>query len=145
MGAEFITIELEVRASFELEQLCDTLGDDFTMNFCGKIRRGRYLLSGSLANDFRLETPNAIAVGLCELIEKLPTKGKKLWRLADDRVFDFGLKANNDPKIVVDLVDVTTVGRMAKNGLRLAVSIYPVRERKIRRQKKADNNSTKKD
>ena len=104
MGAEFLNIELQVTASFGLEHLSQAFGDNFSLNYCGVTEPGNYLLSGALAyRDDSDRSPNSLAIGLCKLVEVLEPSARELWDAAADRIFDVGLNANFDRKVIVEL------------------------------------------
>lgn len=124
MGATFINIELEVRASFDLAELAEAFGKKFTINYCGKSTQNKYLLSGSLDN--YPATPDEVATGLCKLVKRLNPSAKKIWKKASDRVFDIGLDVNLDNRVIVDLFRPETILQIAKVNARLAVSVYAV-------------------
>lgn len=125
MGANYLNIELEVRAPFDLQQLRDAFGDGLSLNYCGETEPGSFLLAGGLAGyDGPNPSPNTTATGLCELIESLPESAKALWIRADDRVLDVGLEANFDRQVTLNLLTPETAGRIANVGARLAVSVY---------------------
>ena len=124
MGAEFRNIELEVRASADLSSLGKALGKRFLVNYCGKVSRGEYLLSGAFDHPLRA-SPEYIALGLCKLIQKLKGGAKRLWINADDRVFDIGLDATRRGDVGLELFGTSTLNQIAKIEARLAVSVYP--------------------
>lgn len=123
MGAEFLNIELEVRAPFDLLPLLTSMGDAFSPNYCAAVKGGIFMLSGALS-DYRVKTVEAKAAGLCSLIEGLPPRARKLWEQARDRVFDIGVDATTDPQVVLELLTPRTMSRIAKVNARLAVSVY---------------------
>ena len=125
MGATFINIELEVRAPFALDGLAESFGEQFVANYCGRIGPRKYLLSGScFSQRSRANGPDGIALALCRMINRLPPSAKKVWKRASDRVFDVGLDANLDRRVIVDLLEPKTLAQIAKVGARLAVSVY---------------------
>lgn len=125
MGATYLNIELEVRASYDLKELCAALGPTFVANYCDSPEPSKFFLSGSIVlPDTSDREPDCTAVGLCHLVEHLSCEARKLWDEANDRVFDIGLDANLDRRCIVDLLASETLARMAKIGVRLAVSVY---------------------
>ena len=125
MGADFITIELEVRATFPLDALKVALGKGFSTGFCGELEPRKYFLSGTFYQG-RAKTPDAVAARFCKIIEALSPTTKKLWLRAKDRVFDAGLDANSSRRVIIDLYTPETLARMAKLRLRAAVSVYTI-------------------
>jgi hypothetical protein len=133
MGAKFFNIELEVISKLDLSDLVKGLGGLFVQNYCGQTgEHGDYFLAGSVVlpnwNYEENGEPDAEAIGdgLCTVIEQLGSQEKSLWYTAEDRVFDIGLEANLDRRVVVDLLSSHTLARIAELGARLAVSVYTV-------------------
>ena len=125
MGADFINIELEVRDSSDLSKLAAAFGKKFSVNYCGQLSRGKYLLSGALAENGRWSSsPDAIAAGLCRMIKGLKSPAKKIWSKASDRVFDVGFDATIDRSPIVNLFSHSVVTDIGKLGARIAVSVY---------------------
>ena len=125
MGADFINIELEIRDSKDLGPLLIAFGEKFSLNYCGQLSRGKYLLSGALATAGRPgRSPDAIASELCRMIRELKSSARRIWNKASDRVFDVGLDATTDRKSIVDLFGHKTVSDIGKLGARIAVSVY---------------------
>jgi hypothetical protein len=125
MGASFMNIELEVRATHDLKPLLEALGEDFSVNYCDEVESGRFLLAGAHVDGGGIDsTPEETASKLCDLIEALPDSGKEFWIKADDRVLDVGLEANLDHKVIVDLFRPETIARISSLNARIAVSVY---------------------
>jgi hypothetical protein len=127
LGATYLNIELEVRASVDLKRLSAGMGTEFLVNYCDPVEPGTFLLSGSISPiDVNDRGPDATAIRLCDLVEQLPIDARELWNNATDRVLDIGLDANLDRHCIVNLLAPETLMRIAKIAARLAVSVYAV-------------------
>jgi len=134
MGAKFLNIELEVISRSDLSGLAKGLGNNFLPNFCGRPEtHGDYLLSGNVFlehwdyQENGIPDANQIALGLCDLVEKLGSSEILIWNGAKDRVFDIGLETNPNSEVGLEMLEPATMARIAKLGARLAVSVYAIK------------------
>ena len=143
MGAKFSSIELEIYSDVDLVELSKALELQIGTNYCGKTPDGQpwaYFYAGSYAGRFdddrgskRVRSGDPFeqgiddsAIRLCDLIDNLAPKAKEIWNSANEKIFDIGLDANLDRKVIIKLLSPATMKRMSELGVRLAVSVYTI-------------------
>lgn len=123
MSAEYRTIDVEVRDTAELADLRAAFGDEISEMYCGELVPGEWMLSFEV-NGVEPDDPDAMANGLCEVIEKLPATGHRRWDSARDRVFDIGCDAARTGPLTLDVFSAETLRRISNVRARLAITVY---------------------
>lgn len=131
MGVDFINIDLEVCAQFDLSPLSEAFGDEVFVLFCGETAPGSFLLSMELGPDEARQTkpmspedPDLVADAFCQLIEGLPDTAQRAWHEATDKRLDIGFDAVKDSRCGQPLLSARTLQRMSALNLTLFLSVY---------------------
>ena len=126
MGAEYLNIDLEIRAQFDLTPLREAFGEHVAIMYCGECAPGQYLLAleSEYLGDNTETSPDLTANTLCQLVENLTPSARKAWDEADDRIFDVGYDAVADPRCSQPLLSARTLQRISALNARLAISVY---------------------
>lgn len=125
MSGNFLNVDLEVRASFDLEPLRLAMGERISLMFCGQTEPGRFLLSVETAELYEFDaSADQRTIALCKVIEDLSGEALESWKSANDRVFDFGFDAVIGSEVGQQLLSSMTLERIGKLNARVAISIY---------------------
>lgn len=131
MGAKFINIELEIKASFDLVRLVDSFGDQFVVSSCDKNKElDLFVLSGAVVpSKWNYEVNNSpdadtIALCLCGIVNGLDSVERDLWNRASTKVFDVGLEFVPNGEIGVSIFRADTLSEISKIGAGIVISVY---------------------
>lgn len=121
---QYSNVDLVLRADVDLSPLLAELGE-----------RVMSLNPGAPHTEATLELdheggPNAAINAFCEVVESLSPAGRELWDRCRGRVLDAGFEAGVDPWPFTSDIEAATLGRAARLGASLKITIYPYREPK---------------
>jgi hypothetical protein len=126
----FINVDLDIESVADLRPLAKELEAVCLILHAGTAGRGRNRLSlvrlESLDCD-NADGPDAVIHDLCRVIEALSPAGRALWYSATVRQFDVGYDAQPAPAHPTARFALRsdTMGRVARLGATLAVTVYP--------------------
>jgi len=121
---QYSNVDLVLRADVDLSPLLAEVGE-----------RVMNLNPGTPHTEATLEIhheggPNAAINAFCEVVESLSPAGRELWDRCRERVLDAGFEAGVDPWPFTSDIEAATLGRAARLGASLKITIYPYREPK---------------
>ncbi|NNH73929.1 hypothetical protein HLB23_29425 [Nocardia uniformis] len=122
----FLNVDVEVRDSAgltDLREALEAVAENLSPLYCGAVGDGSWLLSFEVSVD-PADDPDAVAAACCAVLERLPAEARARWDAVEDRVFDFGYDAVAESRTAQPMLSVSTLGRLADLGARLAVSVY---------------------
>jgi hypothetical protein len=99
----FLNVDVELRSRTPMKALQEEFESlRASVLYHGKENRG-WLLSFESGKFRRRKSPDRAVEDLCDLIGKLSPEGKKAWRKATSRVFDFGFEVAGNSRITDSL------------------------------------------
>ena len=123
VAAEYLNVDLEVRAPSDLKPLADALSRRLSALYVG--REGRSFLAAFEVPGTNLATPDAAIRRLLRAIDDLPRPAARLWRQARDRVFDIGVARSKGKDVLRLPLEAKTVAAVARHHARVALTVYP--------------------
>jgi len=118
---EFLNVDLDIYAAFDLQPLVSSLGKKVIVLYAGRERRS-YTAHLELAG--RAKSADSIIRGFCALIRALPGAEKQLWNRAKRRDFSIGVQAGQHPISSDFAVEAATVQAVAQLGARIVLTVY---------------------
>jgi len=118
---EFLNVDLDIYAAFDLQPLVRSLGKKVIVLYAGRERR-RYTAHLELAG--RAKSADSIIRGFCALIRALPAAEKQLWNRATRRDFSIGVQAGQHPNSSDFAIEASTVQAVAQLGARIVLTVY---------------------
>jgi len=125
----FLNVDVEVYSLRPLDPLAAALEEAAHILFVGK-NGSRYLAAIELAGSGWQRTPDAIIMGLTQVIKALPEPARHLWNTASERRFDIGCDSPSGPRALALALKPTTVAAIAEVNGTIAITIYPRVENK---------------
>jgi hypothetical protein len=122
---EFLNVDLDIYASYDLQPLVDALGRKVMALYVGRQRRS-YAAHLELAGIPR--SPDAAIRRLCAAVQALPRRERQLWSRARRRDFSIGVQAGEQPHARDFTLDAPTVELVARLGARIVVTVYSPEE-----------------
>src|SRR3954466_6550798 len=118
----FRNVDLDIESDSSLRLLARELGERVSVMFLGRMG-GRHCLFVEIAGAYK--SLDGIVHAFCALIEGLPDKSRRVWDAAHRKEFDLGFDARlSSHRANRFRIRPTTLGRVAKLGAGLAVTIY---------------------
>lgn len=126
----FLNVDLDIESATDLTGLAAELEKGTVILHMGSTGPGKNLLSMVRLESLDCDTahgPDAVIHDLCGVIEALSPAGRALWYSAKVRQFDVGYDAQPTPghPAVRFILRPDTIGRVARLGATLAVTVYP--------------------
>ena len=118
---EFLNVDLDICATFDLQPLVSSLGKKVMVLYVGRERRS-YV--AHLELNSRAKSADSIIRGFCTLIRKLPKAERQSWNRAKRRDFSIGVQAGDHPNSSDFAVEATTVQDVAQLGARIVFTVY---------------------
>jgi hypothetical protein len=131
----FLNVDLDIRSKSNLQPLVDAMGDKIIVMYVGRVKRyhqARLELDGSHRNAAgHKRSPEAIILGFCKVIGRLPPGARELWDDSKTREFDIGIESGKPYKFYwFDLSPKALQAALEVNA-QIAVTIYwPMRRAK---------------
>ena len=123
---EFLNVDLELRTrsstnliSIDFGKLATIISDTSSAEVT-EVHLTTYEL-----NDSTLSTPDEIISSFCNLIDKLPLKSRKQWKMCMSRRFDIGFASGKGNQIATAILSPFTLKRCSELGCEIAVTVYP--------------------
>ena len=123
-ATEFLNVDLDIYASFDLQPLVNSLGKRVMVLYVGRQRRS-YTAHLELARCAK--SADSAIRGFCALIQALPRAERQLWKRARRRNFSIGIQAGEQPNSSDFAVEAMTVQSVARLGARIVLTIYSPR------------------
>jgi hypothetical protein len=124
----FLNVDLDVWSATDLTGLAAELESVCVILHAGTTGRGKSLLSVVVLESLDCDTahgPDPVIHDLCGVIEALSPAGLALWYSATVRQFDVGYDAQPGHPAARFVLRPDTIGRVARLGATLAVTVYP--------------------
>ena len=118
----FLNVDVEIFASFDLSEMLMKLGPDVMKMYCDKYDEKKYLLALELSDCEIHNSPEEIISKFCDLFE---TKVKNELDQINKITFDIGYESGTKPNSIRHAISSETVMRVAKLKAEIIVSIYP--------------------
>jgi len=120
-STEFLNVDLELCAPYDLQPLVTALGRKVIVLYAG--RTGR-----SYSAHLELARPTTSADstirGFCSLIRALPPPARQLWDRARKRDFSIGVQAGEQPNSSDFVIEASTVQAVADLAGRIVLTVY---------------------
>ena len=118
----FLNVDLEIESKSSLRSLALEFGDRVSVRYFGSIK-GRNCLYVEIAGISRSQ--DEIVKALCDLVEGLSEKNRRVWDQAQRKEFDFGYEVRLSSELANRFkILPSTLRRVAKLGASVAVTIY---------------------
>ena len=121
---EFLNVDLDIYAPFDLQPLVSSLGKKVIALFVGRERRS---CTAHLELAGRAKSADSTIRGFCSLIQALPRAERQLWNRATRRDFSIGVQAGEQPNSSDFALEATTVQAAAQLGARIVLTVYSTR------------------
>lgn len=126
----FLNVDLDIESATDLTGLAAELEKGAVILHAGSTGRGKNMLSVVRLESLDLGAvhgPDAVIHDLCGVIEALSPAGRALWYSATVRQFDVGYDAQptSGHPAARFVLRPDTIGRIARLGATLAVTVYP--------------------
>ena len=118
---EFLNVDLDIYAPFDLQPLVDALGTRVMAMYVGRERRS-YSAHLELAGP--TNSANSTIRRFCALVQALPKRERNLWNRARRRDFSIGVQAGQQPNSSDFAVEAPTVQAVAQLGARIVLTVY---------------------
>ncbi len=124
----FLNVDLDIESAADLRPLAAELEAVCVILHAGTTGSGRNRLSVVRLESLECDSadgPDAVIHDLCRVIEALSPAGRALWYSATVRQFDVGYDAQPGHPAARFVLRPDTIGRVARLGATLAVTVYP--------------------
>lgn len=122
MSSRFLNTDLEIESRSNLTVLAKELGDTVSVLYSGPMKKG-FLLS--IENFAYHRDADKTIHALCSIVEKLSTKGKRLWASSRRKEFNLGFDVSMAGHSFCFALRNDTLRRVADLGATLGITIYP--------------------
>ena len=119
----FINVDVEIFASFDLKPLLKKLKPKVVKMYCDQYDEDTYLLALELSKCKKKDTPETIIKRFCDLFEK---KAKDTLKKSNKVIFDIGFDSGTKPNSLRSFISNKTMKRISKLNGQLAITIYPL-------------------
>lgn len=119
--AGFLNVDLDVGSSSPLKSLVDEMGRAVVVLYSGRIRGKHFLV---LETFFEADTPDDTVRHLCEAVERLSARGRRVWDRARRKEFNVGYDLRTGVRAVEVALLPETVKRIAALGGSIAFTCY---------------------
>ena len=131
----FLNVDLDIRSKLDLQPLVDAMGDKTTVMYVGRVKRhyqARLELDGSHRNAAGYKrSPEAIILGFCKVLQKLPPDAREFWDDSKTREFDIGIESGKPYRFYWFDISPRTLQAALEVNAQIAVTIYgPMRRAK---------------
>ena len=131
----FANVDLDIFSREDLRALVGAFGNKVIEMWVGKVRR-TYEAHLELGWS-KKQTPTAIILGFCKLIESLEPSKRQLWDAAKTKSFDIGIYAPTRNHYYWSAVSPEAVRAAAAVGAQIAITVYgPMKAAKRKANKK---------
>ena len=134
MGTQFLNVDLEIETSEDFQPLIDDLGVNVSVLYNGKREQGVNLACFEVACLHSERDADGIISSFCSLIENLSPESRQTWERSRSKKFDIGFESGTSPDTFQTEIRPDTLGRVAKLGAAVVVTIYPKFDRKAASQ-----------
>ena len=123
MSVRFLNVDLEIESALSLEPIVDAFQAS-GLHCLAHIQTKRGRLASFEIADCPTDA-NDVVSAFCDVIERLGADARAVWESATVRRFDLGFRSDGSGPLFRSELKEMTLGRLAKLGATVALSIYP--------------------
>lgn len=129
MEVRYLNTDLEIESRQSLARIIEEFGADVSVLHHGEIRgfqHASFEISGGGTGE-----ADKVANCFCLLVENLPDDARKIWAGCCSRILDIGYESGTASTSFRSELRPSTVERLAKIGLGIVITIYPMSESSV--------------